>query len=127
MGSVWNDGPSEFPPQAGLGDVQLSAVFGDGAAGNFVALFREGVHEVVVGKGIVLVFVVHQVAEDFLDLAGGDFLALAVFQAFGFIYYFTFNFNVTYNIFLSDNLSYYIYLLAWLLLLKIKLKPQNDT
>ena len=74
---------SEFPPQAGLGDVQLGAVFGDGAAGHFVALFGEGVHEVIVREGVVLVLVVHQVAEDLLDLAGGDFLALAVFQALG--------------------------------------------
>ena len=72
---------SQFPPQAGLGDVQLGAVFGDGAAGHFVALLGEGVHQVVVRKGVVLVFVVHQVAKDLLDLAGGDFLALAVFQA----------------------------------------------
>ena len=74
---------SEFPSQAGLGDVQLGAVFGDGAAGHFVALGGEGVHQVVVREGVVLVLVIHQVAEDLLDLAGGDFLALAVFQAFG--------------------------------------------
>ena len=73
----------EFPAETRLGDVQLGAVFGDGAAGHFVALFGEGVHQVVVREGVVLVLVVHQVAEDLLDLAGGDFLALAVFQAFG--------------------------------------------
>ena len=74
---------SEFPPQAGLGDVQLGAVFGDGAAGDFVALGGEGVHEVIVGEGVVLVLVVHQVAEDLLDFPGGDFLTLTVFQALG--------------------------------------------
>ena len=74
---------SEFPPQPRLGDVELGAVFGDGAAGDFVALRGEGVDEVVVGEGVVLVFIVHQVAEDFLDFAGGDFLALAVLEAFG--------------------------------------------
>ena len=61
----------------------MGAVFGDGAAGDLVALRGEGVDEVVVGEGVVLVFVVHQVAEDLLDFAGGDFFALAVFQAFG--------------------------------------------
>ena len=61
----------------------MGAVFGNGAAGDFVAFGGEGVDEVVVGEGVVLVFAVDQFAEDFLDLAGGDFFAFAVFEAFG--------------------------------------------
>ena len=73
----------ELAPQAGLGDVQLGAVFGDGAAGDLVPLGREGIHEIVVRQRVVLVLVVHQVAQDLLDFPGGNFLALAVFQSFG--------------------------------------------
>ena len=76
-------GKSELAAEAGFGDVELGAVFGDGAAGDFVAFGGEGVDEVVVGEGVVLVFAVDQFAEDFLDFAGGDFFAVAVFQAFG--------------------------------------------
>ena len=60
----------------------MGAVFGNGAAGDLVALRGEGVHEVVVGERVMLVFVVDQVAEDLLDFAGGDFLSLAVLEAF---------------------------------------------
>ena len=82
-GQTREDDPSELATQAGFGDVELGAVFGDGAAGDFVAFGGEGVDEVVVGEGVVLVFVVHEVAKDLLDLAGGDFFAFAVFEAFG--------------------------------------------
>ena len=73
----------QFPPQARLGDVKLGAVFGDGAAGDFVALGGEGVDEVVVGEGVVLVFALHKASEDLLDFAGGNLLAFAVLEAFG--------------------------------------------
>ena len=61
----------------------MGAILGDRTPGHFVALGGEGVDKVVVGEGVVLVFAVDQFAEDFLDLAGGNFFAVAVFEAFG--------------------------------------------
>ena len=61
----------------------MGAILGDRTPGDFVTLGGEGVDEVVVREGVVLVFAVDQFTEDFFDFAGGDFFAVAVFEAFG--------------------------------------------
>ena len=81
-GNGWRGG-LKLPAQPRLGNIQLRAILRNGAPGDFVALGGEGVDEVVVREGVVLVFAVDQFAEDFLDFAGGDFFAVAVFEAFG--------------------------------------------
>ena len=56
-------------------DVELFAVFGDGAAGDFDALGLEGLLDGGVGEGFVAAFLVDDVLNRFADTGVGDFFA----------------------------------------------------
>lgn len=62
--------------EVGGEDVELFAVFGDGATGNGDALGGEGLHEGLVGKGFGGVFVGDELLECFTDAGIGDFAAV---------------------------------------------------
>src|SRR6185437_16028558 len=68
---------------AGWGDVGYFAVFGDGAAGEFDALFFEFGDDFVVGEGVGFVFGFDEFAEFEFDGVPGHGFAFGVFGAAG--------------------------------------------
>ena len=57
----------------GREDIELFAVFGDGAAGDFDSLFCQGFGDRVVGKGLGEVFLGDELLDGFADSGVGDF------------------------------------------------------
>ena len=60
---------------AGDGDVEHLAVFGDGAAGYFVAFVVEDIHKVFVRKGVAFILIIDALLEYGLNLVARHLLA----------------------------------------------------